>query len=72
MTVIVVLNTPNEHVLKRSSVNSFVTVKFDKRGKNKHDATSRKLSNAHEKVRGMIKAGFMKWLFRFSIIKLST
>ena len=55
-------------------MNSFLTVKFDKCGKNKHDAVSRKLSNAPEKVRGMLyKAEFMKlkWLFRFCIIKLS-
>ena len=47
-----------EHVLKRSSVNSFLTVKVDKGGKNKHDAISRKLSKAQEKVRGMLKAEF--------------
>ena len=57
-----------EHVLKRSSVNSIVTAKFDKRGKNKHDVFSRKVSNAQEKVRGMLKAEFMKWIFRFAII----
>ena len=49
-----------KHVLKRSSVNSFLTVKFDKCSKNKHNAISRKLSNAQEKVRGMLKAEFMK------------
>ena len=43
-----------EDPFKRSSVNSFVTVKFDKRGTNKHDATSRKLSYAQEKVRRML------------------
>ena len=58
-----------EHVLKRSSVNSFLTAKFDKCGKNKHDVFPRKASNAQEKVRGMLKAEFMKWLFRFDIIK---
>jgi len=47
-----------EHVLKRSFVNSFVTVKFGKCGKNKHDAIFRKLSKAQEKVRGMLKADF--------------
>ena len=47
-----------EHVLKRSSVNSFLTVKVDKCGKNKHDAISRKLSKAQEKVQGMLKAEF--------------
>ena len=31
---------------------------------------SRKVSNAQEKVRGMLKAEFMKWIFRFAIIKL--
>ena len=45
-------------MLKRSSVNSFLTVKVDKCGKNKHDAISRKLSKAQEKVRGMLKAEF--------------
>ena len=57
-----------EHVLKRSSVNSIVTAKFDKCGKNKHDVFSRKVSNAQEKVRGMLKAEFMKWIFRFALI----
>ena len=51
-------------------MNSFLTAKFDNCGKNKHDAISRKLSNAKEKVRGMLKAEFMKWLFRFDSIKL--
>ena len=32
--------------------------------------TSRKVSNAQEKVRGMLRAEFMKWIFRFTIIKL--
>ena len=31
---------------------------------------SRKVSNAQEKVRGMLKAEFMKEIFRFAIIKL--
>ena len=52
-------------------MNSFLTVKVDKCGKNKHNAISRKLSKAKEKVRGMLKAEFMKWLSLFSIIKLS-
>jgi len=53
-------------------VNSFLTAKFDKCGKNKHDVFPRKVSNAQEKVRGilMLKAQFMKGLFRFGIIKL--
>ena len=41
--------------------------------KKKHDAISTKLSKAQlqlENVRGILKAEFMKWLFRFSIIKL--
>ena len=38
--------------------------------KKKHDVFSRKVSNAQEKVRGMLKAEFMKWIFRFAIIKL--
>ena len=59
-----------QHVLKRSSVNSFLTAKLDKCSKNKHDVFPRKVSNAQEKVRGMLKAEFMKWLFRFGIIKL--
>ena len=58
-----------ERVLKGSSVNSFLTAKFDKCGKNKHDVFLRKVSNTQEKVRGMLKAEFMKWLFRFGIIK---
>ena len=37
-----------EHVLKRSAVNSYHTVKFDKCGKNKHDPTSKELSTAKE------------------------
>ena len=41
---------------KRSSVNSFLTAKFDKCDKNKHDVFSGKVSNAHEKVQGMLKA----------------
>ena len=57
-------------MLKRSFVNSIVTAKFDKCGKNKHDVFSRKVSKAEEKVRGMLKAEFMKWIFRFAIIKL--
>ena len=36
------------------------SVKFDQCGENKHDAISRKLSNAQEKVRGMLKAKFTK------------
>ena len=51
-------------------MNSIVTAKFDKCGKNEHDVFSRKVSNAQEKVRGMLKAEFMKWIFRFAIIKL--
>ena len=52
-------------------MNSIVTAKlFDKCGKNKHDVFSRKVSNAQEKVRGMLKAEFIKWIFRFAIIKL--
>ena len=51
-------------------MNSIVTAKFDKCGKNKHDVFSRKVPNAQEKVRGMLKAVFMKWIFRFAIIKL--
>ena len=39
-----------EHVLKRSSVNSFLTFKVDKCGKNKLDAMSRKLSEAQANV----------------------
>ena len=35
----------------------------------KHDTISRKLSQAQEKVREMLKAEFMKWLFRFSILR---
>ena len=31
---------------------------------------SRKVSNDQEKVRGMLKAEFMKWIFRFAIITL--
>ena len=31
---------------------------------------SRKVSKAQEKIRGMFKAEFMKWIFRFAIIKL--
>ena len=58
-------------MLKRSSVNSFLTIKVDKCGKNKHDAGARKLSKVHEKVREMLKAEFMKRLFAFSIIKPS-
>ena len=59
-----------EHALKRRSVNSFLTVKFDKCGKNKHDVISRKLSKAQEKVRGTVKTELMKWPFCFNIIKL--
>ena len=55
-------------MLKRSSVNSFLTVKSDKCGKNKHEAISRKLSKAQEKIQGMLKVEFMKCFFRFSII----
>ena len=51
-------------------MNSIVTAKFDKCGKNKHDVFSRKVSNAQEQVRGTLKAEFMKWIFRFAIIKL--
>jgi hypothetical protein len=53
-----------EHVLKRSAMNSFLTVKFDKCGKNKHDAISRKLSKAQEKVRGMLKIHEMAFSFQ--------
>ena len=49
-------------------MNSFLSVKVDKCGKNKHDAISRKLSMAQGKVRGLLKAEFMKRLFGFSII----
>ena len=51
-------------------MNSIVTAKFDKCGKNKHDVFSRKVSNAQEKVREMLKAEFMKWIFPFAIVKL--
>jgi len=51
-------------------VNSFLTAKFDKFGKNKDDVFPRKVSNAQEKVQGMLKAEFMKWLFRLGTIKL--
>ena len=34
----------------------------------KHDAISRKLSKAQEKVWGMLKAEFMKWLFRSALL----
>ena len=51
-------------------MNSFLTAKFDKCGKNKHEVFSREVSYAQEIVRGMLKAEFMKWLFRFGIIKL--
>ena len=51
-------------------MNSIVTAKFDKCGKNKHDVFTRKVSNTQEKVRGMLKAEFMKWIFRFAVIKL--
>ena len=43
-----------EHVLKRSAVNLFLTVKFDKCGKNKHDVTSKKLSPAQEYERCLV------------------
>ena len=55
-------------MLKRKSVNSFLIAKFDKCGKDKHDVFPRKVSNTQEKVRGMLKAEFMKWLFPFGII----
>ena len=51
-------------------MNSSLTVKVDKCGKNKHDSISRKLSKAQENVRRILKPEFMKWLFRFSILKL--
>ena len=51
-------------------MNSFLTATFDKCGKNKHDVFSRKVSNAQEKVRGMLEAEFMKWLVRFGIVEL--
>ena len=51
-------------------MNSIVTAKLDKCGKNEHDLFSRKVSNAQEKARGMLKAEFMKMVFRFAIIKL--
>ena len=57
-------------MLKRSSVNSFLIAKFDRCGKNKHDVLPRKVSITQEKVRGMLKAEFIKWLFPFSNIKL--
>ena len=41
-------STDIEHLLKRSAVNSYHTVKFDKCGKNKHDPTSKKLSTEQE------------------------
>ena len=47
-------------MLKRSSENSIRTAKFDKCGKNKHDVFPRKVFNAQEKVRGILKAEFMK------------
>ena len=37
-----------EHALKRGSMNSFLTVKFDKCGKDKYDATSKELSTEQE------------------------
>ena len=51
-------NTETHFRPKRSSVNAFLTAKFDKCDKNKHDVFSRKVSNAQEKVRGMLKAAF--------------
>ena len=39
--------------------------------KNKHAVFARKVSNTQEKVRGMLKAELMKWIFRFAIIKLT-
>ena len=50
-------------------MNSFLTAKFDKYGKNKHDVFSRKVSNAQEKVRGMLKAEFIKWLLCTSLVE---
>ena len=44
----------HEHVLKRSFVSKFLKVKVDKCGKNKHDAISRKLSKAQQKVWGKL------------------
>ena len=44
-------------------MNSFLTVKVDKCGESKHDTISRKLFKAQQKVRGMLDAEFMKWLF---------
>ena len=38
--------------------------------KNKHNVFPRKVSKAQDKVRGMLKAEFMKWIFRLAIIKL--
>ena len=54
----------------KKKLREFLTVKFDKCSRNKHDAISRKVSNAQKKVRGMLNAEVMKWLLRFSIIKL--
>ena len=39
-------------------MNSFLIAKFDKCGKNKHDVFPRKVSNAQENVRGMLKAEY--------------
>ena len=46
--------------------------KFDKCGKTKfkHDTIFRKLSNAQEKVRGMLKAEVIKWLFVSALLRL--
>ena len=51
-------------------MNSIVTAKFDKCGKNKHDVFSRKVSNAQEKVRGMLKAEFMNGFFVSPLLNL--
>ena len=52
--------TDIEHVLKRSAVNSYHTVRFDKCGKNKHDPTSKKTVNCTGiNTRGS--AEFIKW-----------
>ena len=41
-------------------MDSIVTAKFDKCGKKQTRFFSRKVSNVQEKVRGMLKAEFMK------------
>ena len=58
-----IIPTTSRACAKKKLRNSFLTAKFYKCGKNKHD-----VFNAQEK--GMLKAELMKWLFRFGIIKL--